>query len=390
MSQPLRIAIIGARGIPGFYGGFETFATELAPRLVERGHHVTVYCHPRYSLPDRPVLYHGVQLQYTSTFQSKFFETPIHELFSLKDALRRRFDVLYVLAFRSSVLYVLPKLMGKRIVMNTDGLDWKRSKWNRIGRTYLKFSEMVGVRMASTGLIADSRGMQDYIRESYGHSSQFIPYGAPIVHSVHSGLIAKYGLEPRSYFLVVARMEPENNVHVAVAGFEKLKTDKRLVVVGGANHESKYFATLRATRDPRVIFTGPIYDNALLNELWCNCFAYIHGHQVGGTNPSLLQAMGCGCVPVVRDVNFNGEVVKDIGVAWKPEAEDLAAKLGQLLQYSTAELDGIRARARARILQEYNWERVADDHERYFQQVCSAEIGAAANLASRDSAEAHD
>jgi glycosyltransferase involved in cell wall biosynthesis len=361
----LRIAILGARGIPGRYGGFETFAAELAPRLSGRGHHVTVYCQTRYSLPERPEMYRGVHLEYVNAGVPRHFETPVHELRSLLHALRQKNDILYVLGFRSSILYVLPKLLGHRIIMNTDGLDWKRSKWNWFGRKYLKVSEAIGVKLASCGLIADSQGMQEYIRESYGAESKFIPYGAPVVSSTRQELLTPYGLTPQSYFLVVARIEPENNLHLIVSAFEQVQTGKKLVIVGGANYRSRYFARLRTAKDPRILFLGPIYEPDCLNELWCNSYAYIHGHEVGGTNPALLQAMGCGCCVLVRDTNFNREVIADAGLAWRPSPPDLARQIDYVLQHPE-DLPALRQRAVERIRTVYNWERTASSHETYF------------------------
>jgi len=368
----VKIAILGCRGVPGRYGGFETFSTELAPRLVERGHNVTVYCNPRYCPSERPADYRGVRLCYLPVPSWRTVETPLHELRSLIDALHRDYDVLYVLAFRASLLYVLPRIAGRRIVFNTDGLDWKRSKWNWMAQAYLKFSEAVGARIAADALIADSRGMQEYIREAHGRESVFIPYGAPVVNSSRPELLRPYGLAARSYFLVVARLEPENNVHVALESFAHVSSDKPLVVVGGANYRSEYHRRLERLAGPGVLFTGPIYDPDVLNELWCNCYAYIHGHQVGGTNPSLLQAMGAGCCVLAHDVNFNREVVGDSGFYWQPTVDSLTRCLRDVLRCPEERLDLLRERARETVRARYDWERVTADHETVFGHVCGA------------------
>jgi glycosyltransferase involved in cell wall biosynthesis len=366
----MRIAIIGARGIPARWGGFETVASELAPRLVARGHDVTVYCRPRYSLPSRPATYCGVRLCYLPALYTKSLETFSHEALSATHALLATFDVLYVLGFRASFLYLPARLIGKPVVMNTDGFDWQRRKWGRIGRAYLRFVEAIGARWVASHLICDSRSLQPYFREAYGRDTTFISYGANLFESANPSIVQRYGLTPGDYLLVVARVEPENNADLIVRAFTKVPTEKKLAVVGSANYRSPYFDTLKQTADTRVRFLGGIYEPGRIEEIYANSYAYIHGHEVGGTNPALLHAMGCGCCVAALDVPFNREVVADSGLLWSKSEEELRRRLEELLD-SPARAHALRAAARERVRTHYSWETIADEYDRFFRSLGS-------------------
>ena len=370
VDRGLRIAIIGARGIPARWGGFETVASELAPRLVERGHEVTVYCRPRYSLPSRPAIYRGVKLHYLPALYTKSLETLSHESLSAIHSYLSKFDVLYVLGFRTSFLYLLARLTGKPVIMNTDGFDWCRRKWGRIARVYLRLVEAIGARWAASHLICDSRALQPYFRREYGRDSKFIGYGANLFESTNPGLLGQYGLVPGDYLLVVARIEPENNTDLIVRAFRQVETEKKLVVVGAANYRSRYFEELKRMADPRVLFLGGIYEPGHIEEIYANSYAYIHGHEVGGTNPALLHAMGCGCCVAALDVPFNREVVGDSGLLWPKSEQELSRLLTDLLA------DPVRAgslclAAKERVRSRYSWDGVADDYDRFFRQICA-------------------
>jgi glycosyltransferase involved in cell wall biosynthesis len=364
----MRIAIIGARGIPARWGGFETVASELAPRLVARGHDVTVYCRPRYSLPSRPSTYRGVSLRYLPALYTKSLETLSHEALIAAHTVLAKFDVLYVLGFRASFLYLPARLVGKPVVMNTDGFDWLRRKWGRLGRAYLHFVEAVGARWAASHLICDSRSLQAHFREAYGRDTTFISYGANLFESTGPSIVQGYGLTPGEYLLVVARIEPENNADLIVRAFAGVSTGKELAVVGGANYRSPYFDSLRQTADKRVRFLGGIYEPGHIEEIYANSYAYIHGHEVGGTNPALLHAMGCGCCVAALDVPFNREVVADSGLLWDKSEEELRRRLEELLE-CPGRADALRTAARERVRTQYSWETVADEYDQFFRAI---------------------
>lgn len=364
----LRIAIIGARGIPARWGGFETVASELAPRLVERGHDVTVYCRPRYSLPSRPETYRSVKLRYLPALYTKSLETLSHESLSAAHSFLSRFDLLYVLGFRASFLYLLARLIGIPVVMNTDGFDWRRRKWGKVGRLYLRIAEAIGARWTATHLICDSRALQPYFRREYGRDSKFIAYGANLFESSNPAVLDRYGLVPGDYFLVVARIEPENNIDLIVRAFSQVETDKKLAVVGAANYRSRYLENLKRTADPRVRFLGGVYEPGHIEEIFANSFAYVHGHEVGGTNPALLHAMGCGCCAAALDVPFNREIVGDAGLLWRKSERELSALLNALLN-DPARAEALRVAARERVRKRYSWDAIADEYDRFFREI---------------------
>lgn len=360
--------MIGTRGVPARYGGAETFAEELATRLAARGHDITVYCW-RGNDRGRAREYKGVRLVYVPGIPAKVFGSVSYGFFGLLHAALCHYDCLHVFNVGNAPLCVLPRLLGRKIVMMTDGLDWQRRKWGRMVRWGLQFGEYVATKVA-TELIADARAMQRYYLARYGASSVFIPYGAHIDVSRDPTLLAEYGLEPGRYFFVVTRLEPENNTDLTIKAFERLATDHNLVIVGSAGYKSRFVEELMRTRDPRIRFLPPIYDRAILRELFCNAYAYVHGNEVGGTNPALLQAMGYGCAVLAVNVVFNAEVLRDTGILYEKSVDALREQL----EYVTARPDlaaELRRRAVRRIREAYTWEGMTDEYERLFVRVIS-------------------
>lgn len=362
---PIRVAISGARGIPALYGGFETFAAELAPRLVERGFDVTVYCRPRYSDSSRPASFRGVRLVYLPAIGRRALESPSAELLCSVHALKHRPDILYVLGFRASMVYWPHRLSGRTLVFNTDGFDWQRSKWGRLARRYLRTSAALGVRLAPHGLVADSRVTADYYAHAYGHRPVYLSYGAPILTTPAPDILASYGLVPGSYYLVVARVEPENHVRSIVDAYLHSESPIPLAVVGSQNYDTAYGSAVRALQCDRVRMLGGVYADGHLDALYQGCFAYLHGHEVGGTNPSLLRAMGAGALVLANGVSYNREVLADAGLYWSPEARDLPGVIRQA-ENDPVLAAGLRQRAQERVAEHYDWDFIADGYAAYF------------------------
>jgi glycosyltransferase involved in cell wall biosynthesis len=369
----MRLAIFGARGVPARWGGWDTIVTELGPRLVEAGHEVTLFAMPRYTGPEVGGSYQGVHIVRLPTVYGKFSETLLHELFSSLYALTRpRQDVYYVLGCRTVWAYLPHRLLGRRVVFNTDGLDWKRRKWGRLARAYLRANYWLARRIA-THLVSDSKALQRLYREEYGAESVFLTNGGHVreVADVarHREVLARLAVEPGEYYLQVCRIEPENNPDVVVREYLASEATVPLLVVGGANYESAYFEQLKASQDPRVRFTGPIYEPELIEALFLGARAYIHGHEVGGTNPSLVTAMGCGQLVLAHDVPFNLEVLGGQGLTWTKEPGSLAAAIATV----EADADALRAAAamacRERIGEYYAWPKCAHDHDRFFRSI---------------------
>lgn len=366
----MRIAIAGCRGVPALYSGFETAATEIGARLVERGHDVSVYCRRGYG-DESELTHRGIRKIYLPQLNLKTAETLSHTLVSLAHAFVRPPDVLLVMNPANGPLLALPRLRGTPVAINVDGLEWRRSKWSALGRRYLRWAAWVSTKMACA-VIVDSHELQRMYRMMWNTESFYASYGADIETSTSSDLIASYGLEPDEYFLVVARLEPENNTDLIVRAFAETRTDKKLVVVGGNVYDSAYVRALRAsTHDGRVVFVGPVYEQRRLTELMCHAFVYVHGHMVGGTNPVLLKALGCGARVLVADVAFNLEVVADAGLSF-PLDPDGARAVFQSLVDDRRHADRCRARARDRIREAYTWDIATDGYEELCRRLVSS------------------
>ena len=370
----MRIQIFGARAIPASWGGFDKTATELAVRLAAAGHDVLVYVMPKYALPSRPATYRGVRLRYVPTVYGKYLETPVHEVVSAFLGLWPRADINYVLGCRTSLAYLPYRLLGKRLVFNTDGLDFKRSKWGPVARRYLRWSYRLASRIASE-LVHDNTHIKRYFETHFGRGGAFITIGGTPYVSRSPDVLGQYGLSAGRYYLVACRIEPENNIHNLVAGFVASRSQRTLVIAGGANYRSPYLRTLQRVENPRVRFLGPVYEEGRIEELHCHCFAYLHGHEVGGTNPALLTAMACGNLVLANRTDYNLEVLaEENGVFFENTPEDIARSIEYVEQHHDR-LTGMRERALERVRQYYSWDRSAELHAMCFEHVLGRRSG---------------
>jgi glycosyltransferase involved in cell wall biosynthesis len=340
------------------YGGFETCVEEVGWRLAEAGHDVIVYCRRQRGHTDpQGEHFRGMQLVQLPAMRKRALETLTHTALSVAHLVRqRRVDA--VVMFNAANAVWLPPLRLRRlpVVTHVDGLEWRRAKWGPIGRRYYRLAESLAVRW-SDALIADAQGIADYYDAEFGAPTELIRYGAPIIDEPDRAPLVALGLEPHAFHLVVARFEPENHVDLIVEGFVKSAARFPLVVVGSAPYASDYQQRIRALADSRVHLLGAVWDQDLLNSLYANAFTYQHGHSVGGTNPSLLRAIGAGAPTDAFDVSFNREVIGDAGRFWRTP-DDVAALI------EAAESDpgqtrrrGVSGSERART---YTWEQVAE------------------------------
>ena len=352
-----RIAIIGDRGIPARYSGFSNLAEEIAVRLVrEHGMDVTVYCRTHY-FKERPPTYKGVRLVYLPAPGGKSFESIIHSTLSILHASIRPFDLALVLD-PGNAPFVLPlKLRRTPILLHTDGLGWQRRKWSALQRRYYRWSEWVSARLADW-LVTDSRAMQDYYRAERRAQSTFIPYGGTVGAPASDACLAEFALESRGYDLVVARLEPENNTDLVIREHKAAGLTRPLIVVGGARYESDYSRRIFAQADDRVRCIGAVYDSAMMNGLLKHCRLYIHAHEVGGTNPSLLRAMDAGAACLPLGVVFHRECLGPENDYFEKDAGSLAAALRRL-DADPARLEAMRRLAADRAAALYRWDAVA-------------------------------
>src|SRR5579871_4641689 len=313
LSRPhplMRIALLGTRGIPANYGGFETFAEEISTRLAARGHAVTVYCRERHPDP----VYRGVRLQYLPTLRHKYFDTLAHTFVSTLHLLCHRVDVALYCNGANAIFTLWPRIFGMPVALNVDGIERKRKKWNRLAKAWYLVSEWLAT-FCPTTVITDARTIECYYRDRYGKRSTFIPYGAEVGKVSGTTILDKLGLEPGRYFLYVSRLEPENHPLEVRQAFERVNTTLKLALIGDAPYAHEYIRRVRDTADPRIVMPGAIY-GAGYRELGSHCFAYIHATEVGGTHPALIEAMGRGALTLYLDTPENAEVASGAGIAF--------------------------------------------------------------------------
>lgn len=328
---------MGIRGIPANYGGFETFAEELAPRLVARGHRVTVYGRSHH-VPFRlhNTTYKGVRLLVLPTLRHKYLDTVFHTFLTACHALSQDFDLVFICNAANSPFALIPRIGGMKVVLNVDGIERLRKKWNILGQLYYRLGEYLATKLPHA-IVADARVIQDYYRRTYGKDSTMIPYGASVGRVSTQEALDHFGVLPQEYLLYVSRLEPENNVHLVIEAFRQVTTDKRLVIVGDAPYSEDYKRYLRglASGDDRIIFTGYVFGQGY-KEFQSHAYAYIMAMEVGGTHPSLVEAMGFGNCVIVNGTPENIEVVGDAAIIYKRnDIGDLAHWMRQILSDPT-------------------------------------------------------
>jgi glycosyltransferase involved in cell wall biosynthesis len=351
----VRIALLGTRGIPANYGGFETFAEELSTRLAARGHRVTVYCRER---PAAPV-YRGVRLQYVPTIRHKYLDTLAHTFLSTVHLLFHRVDAALYCNGANAIFTLAPRLLGIPVALNVDGIERLRKKWNRVAKAWYLVSERLAT-LFPTVMVTDAETIRSYYRERYRKDSVFIPYGAAVGKVATADVLPTLGLEPGRYFLYVSRMEPENHPLEVREAFERVDTPLKLALVGDAPYAAEYIRRVRDTRDPRIAIPGAIY-GAGYHELGSHCFAYIHATEVGGTHPALIEAMGRGALVLYRNTPENAEVAGGAGIPFEPA--ELVEKLQEVAGMDEAERAEFGARAMERVRERYSWDAVTDKYE---------------------------
>jgi glycosyltransferase involved in cell wall biosynthesis len=353
----LHLALVGTRGVPARYGGFETAVEEIGQRLVASGHRVTVYCRGSGASDT----YLGMELVHLPAVRRKALETLSHTAASALHAVTHPPDVAFVFNAGNAPFVPVLQRRGIPVALHLDGLEWKRDKWRGAGARYYRWAESFGVRYADA-LIADARGIADYLREQYDTGSTFIPYGAPSVQA-DPGRVAEVGLVPGEYHLVVARLEPENNVHVIAEGHHRSEARLPLAIVGAAPYGDTYVSRLQALTDSseKIKMLGSVWDQQLLDALYAGCTTYWHGHSVGGTNPSLLRAIGAGAPVAAFDVVFNREVTNGHALFFDDAAD--VASLAAAVEDDGQALHARAQQALAHVRTAYQWDEVAARYE---------------------------
>ncbi|MGH9629607.1 MAG: glycosyltransferase [Bryobacteraceae bacterium] len=359
----MKAAIVGTRGVPARYGGFETFAEELSVRLAKRGHEVTVYGRERY--PEKTYL--GVHLQYLPTIRHKYFDTIAHTLLSTFHLLFHRPDAALYCNAANAVFTWIPRAVGVPVALNVDGLERKRKKWNRLAKLWYLLSERLST-FCPTATVSDAEKIAEYYLLRYGKRTHFIPYGAELGKVPTTEVLQQLGLEPGRYFLYVSRMEPENNALLVREAFERVSTSMKLALIGDAPYAQEYINRVRDTKDPRIVIPGAIYGQGY-RELASHCFAYVHSTEVGGTHPALIELMGRGALVLYLKNEENEEVAGGVAV---PFEGNLTEKMQAVLAMPEEDRDLFRSKASERVRQRYSWDAVTDAYEKLLLSLMEA------------------
>ncbi len=356
----MRIAILGTRGIPARYGGFETFAEQLAVRLASMNVEVTVYCEA--DRRTESTSYKGVRLKYIHALVVGPLSTILFDIRCLWDA-RRDYDVVYMLGYGTSLFCFLPRFWGRQVWINMDGIEWARSKWNKLAKIWFKIMEKSAVWSANR-LIADAEGIRQHLLSRHKDipPCSVIPYGAPILDNApEKQVLQELHLNESEYYLVVCRLEPENHVAEIIEGFKASSSPFKLVIVGNHKSNSDYVKTLLTIKDDRIIFAGTIYDEKKLQALRFHALAYMHGHSVGGTNPSLLEALGCGNIVIAHDNVFNREVAGDVALFFRSSLQ-IPEIISEIESYTREQKMQKIEKARTIACDKYDWDKIAEKY----------------------------
>ncbi len=366
----MRIAILGTRGIPANYGGFETFAEHLSTRLVARGHEVTVYCRAHYVSP-RQIEFQGVRLKVLPTIRHKYLDTVVHTFLSALHAAPRRYDAALICNAANAPFSPILRVLGTPVALNVDGLEHKRKKWNWIGRKYYRMAERLAT-ILPTETITDAKVIQEYYMARHRAASTMIAYGAEIERRLDPS-VRRWRVEPNRYVLYVSRLEPENNAQMVIEAFKRVRTAHKLLIVGDAPYARDYIQSLkeRARGDKRIVFTGFVFGRDY-RTLQQNAYCYIHATEVGGTHPALLEAMGFGNCVLTLAAPENMEAIGEAGIAYADEA-DLADQLQRVLRDGSL-VQAYRNRAQARVQQAYDWDYVVDRYEELLAKMAGLPI----------------
>jgi glycosyltransferase involved in cell wall biosynthesis len=374
VSGVLRVALVGSRGIPARYGGYETLCDELAPRLVARGFDVTVYGRAHYVARRRRER-RGARLVVLPTLRGKHLDTPVHTLLSCLHAMGERFDAALMVNSANALFVPLLELAGTPVALNVDGIEKRRAKWGRFGRAVYALSERLAATLPSA-LVTDAEVIAAHYRARYAAASTVITYGvAPPPHA-GTRTLRRLKVEPRRYALYVSRFEPENNPHRIAAGFRLVRARLPLVMVGGAPYADDFIASFTRDADPRILFPGAIYGRGY-RQLLAHAFVYVHATEVGGTHPALVEALGYGNCCLVHDTRENRETAGDAAIYFRAEEPgSLAAAIDRLVA-DPAEVERLRRAAARRAQELYDWERIADAYAALFGRLAGRAPGAA-------------
>ena len=368
MPKKIKISIIGTRGYPYVYSGYETFIKELSERLVKKECSVTVYCHKGLFI-ERPKQLNGINLKYISTIETKILSQFIHSFFSIIHACFSNPDVILVVNSANGPFGLITKLFRKPTVINVDGLEWLRPKWKGLGSVYFKWASKMATLFYDQ-IINDSEKMRKVYLDLFKTDSKVIAYGADIRRSSNSKLINNWNIKKGEYYLVVGRLIPDNNADIIINGFLKSLSDRKLVVVGDVPYKDEFAENLKSINDERLIFTGYVNDQDILAELYHNSYVYIHGHEFGGTNPTMIKAMAYGCAILALKTPFNNEMLQHgkYGLFFEKQIKNITNKINYC-ENENILIEKLRNKSVLGITKKYNWDFIVKQYADVFKKL---------------------
>jgi len=368
MNKKVNISIIGTRGYPYVYSGYETFVKQLSERLVLKNCNVTVYCH-KGLFDKRPKELKGIKLVYIATIETKILSQLIHSFLSIIHACFSRPNVLLVVNSANGPFGLITKLFRIPTAINVDGLEWLRPKWKGLGSMYFKWASKMATLFYDQ-IINDSDEMSKVYLNLFKRDSKVIAYGANIRKSESPHLINRWNIKQREYYLVVGRLIPDNNADLIINGFLKSNSTKKLVIVGDVPYKDSYASNLKNIKDKRLVFTGYVKDQDLLAELYHNSYVYVHGHEFGGTNPTMIKAMAYGCAILALDTVFNQEMLQKgkFGLFFKKELFSITNKI-EYCEKENILTDKLRKESVNGINSKYDWDCVTNQYLEVFKSL---------------------
>lgn len=369
----MKIAFIGTKGMNfgnSAFGGFETVVTELAPRLVAAGHSITIYCRKNlYAAKIWPSEIRGVRLKFAGSIETKNLGTMTNSLISILDAIRDRADSVVLFNLGLGIFVPLLKLFGIKVITHLDGIEWERGKWGRLAKSTFQVGAFLNVKLADE-LIADAEEIQRIYSDRFHRQPIMIPYGAEVRNDHDPKMIQELGLNVYSYYLVVTRFVPENNPLFIIQNYLQSQSQRPLVVLGRNYYKSAYESEIRKINDPRVLFLGHVADRKSLYEFYKYSYCYIHGHSVGGTNPTMLEALANSCCVLALNTPFNKEMLGngEFGRFFDLDGNDFTKQLNFLDTHPEI-VAVLREKAITRITSYYNWESVTESYLKLFDSI---------------------
>lgn len=364
----MHIAFIGARGIPHGYSSAEQIALHVGKRLVARGHRFTVYCRSNL-FEDRTRVYEGIERVFLPTIEHKLFGQLIHGFLAGIHSVGQPYDVVHAQCLTNTFQSVIPWLLKRNVVINVNGLEWDNPKWPKTVRHVFFKSAVRATLLMCREIITDAQAMADTYVRHYGRKATVIAYGAEVVKPRNPAILEQYGLEPRGYYFIAARLVPSNQIRTIVDAFSAAGGDRTLAIAGGGDYQSRYYRELRTAAGDRVTFLGLISDQSHINELYANAYAYIHGATLGGVNSALLRPLGAGCPGLAADTPFNREVIErqdgaTCGLLWQngTQLADAIRRFERDQEY----VESLRPLCRRQIRENFTWDLVADQYEAFY------------------------